>query len=178
MAARKTYSEKLRDPRWQRMRLEVMSRDGFKCVACSSGEHTLNVHHGYYRRGADPWEYPLESLHTLCEECHSFYESVKERAHEALARLHWTEQEEAIGFIEGRRFFDLPRAADDRLYLSSDDFYIGACRAVGIRDHDYAQSLIKTDPDGRQYVEAMEFDEAQAREYRRLFRGEDLDGRT
>ncbi|MBK7212937.1 MAG: hypothetical protein IPH88_06500 [Bacteroidales bacterium] len=30
----------------------------------------LNVHHEYYQDGKLPWEYPDESLHTLCSECH------------------------------------------------------------------------------------------------------------
>ena len=30
----------------------------------------LHVHHTYYQRGLYPWEYPLESLQTLCWDCH------------------------------------------------------------------------------------------------------------
>jgi 5-methylcytosine-specific restriction endonuclease McrA len=68
--AKPTYWELLKDPRWQRKRLEVMERDGFACVYCDSAEKTLNVHHSYYERGNAPWEYPDSSLHTLCEDCH------------------------------------------------------------------------------------------------------------
>jgi hypothetical protein len=64
------YAERLRDPRWQRKRLEVMQRDEFTCQECFSSEKTLNVHHGYYIKGNDPWDYPMSSIHTLCEECH------------------------------------------------------------------------------------------------------------
>lgn len=67
-----TYSERLRDPRWQRKRLEIMSRDDFQCCRCRAHEITLNVHHCYYVRGNDPWEYPDASLLTLCEPCHEF----------------------------------------------------------------------------------------------------------
>lgn len=31
----------------------------------------LHVHHTYYERGKQPWEYPLNSLQTLCWLCHS-----------------------------------------------------------------------------------------------------------
>lgn len=62
------YSEKLRDPRWQKKRLEVMNRDSFTCLACNDKESTLNVHHKQYH--GDPWEAPMDSLETLCEECH------------------------------------------------------------------------------------------------------------
>jgi hypothetical protein len=79
--AKPTYWELLKDPRWQRKRLEVMERDGFACVYCDSAEKTLNVHHSYYERGNAPWEYPDSSLHTLCEDCHKI-------AQESLTQLH------------------------------------------------------------------------------------------
>ena len=62
------YSEKLRDPRWQKKRLEIMNRDEFTCQACSDSKSTLNVHHMQYH--GDPWDAPNESLETLCELCH------------------------------------------------------------------------------------------------------------
>jgi 5-methylcytosine-specific restriction endonuclease McrA len=67
----KTYGEKLKDPRWQRMRLEVLSRTDFKCALCGMGDKTLHVHHRYYVSGRQPWDYPAHSLVSLCEGCHS-----------------------------------------------------------------------------------------------------------
>jgi len=29
-----TYAEKLKHPLWQRKRLEILNRDGFKCAQC------------------------------------------------------------------------------------------------------------------------------------------------
>lgn len=68
---KKTYSEKLRDPRWQKMRLLVMERDGFRCRQCNAKDKTLNVHHLIYEKGKEPWECGPEVLVTLCEDCHS-----------------------------------------------------------------------------------------------------------
>ena len=65
-----SYSEKLRDPRWQKKRLEIMQRDAFTCQECGAAEKTLNVHHCFYEYGKDPWDYPDSSLTTLCEDCH------------------------------------------------------------------------------------------------------------
>jgi hypothetical protein len=65
-----TYSEKLRDPRWQKMRLCIMERDGFECQKCGDKQSTLNVHHLFYQRGKAPWEYDPSHLVTLCETCH------------------------------------------------------------------------------------------------------------
>jgi len=65
------YFEKLKDPRWQRKRLEVMQRDDYQCRECHSETKTLHVHHTYYEKNTEPWEYPAQSLVTLCEECHN-----------------------------------------------------------------------------------------------------------
>lgn len=64
------YSEKLKNPLWQRKRLEILERDSFTCRACSDTKNTLHVHHCYYVYGREPWEYPSFSLVTLCESCH------------------------------------------------------------------------------------------------------------
>lgn len=65
-----TYSEKLKDPRWQKKRLEIFERDHFTCQECSASSESLNVHHRYYTPKADPWDYAYEALVTLCEACH------------------------------------------------------------------------------------------------------------
>lgn len=66
-----SYAEKLKDPRWQRKRLEILNRDEFTCLSCGDKQRTLHVHHGCYLRGRDPWDYPSELLFTLCESCHA-----------------------------------------------------------------------------------------------------------
>lgn len=67
----KNYKEKLKDPRWQRKRLEIFNRDGFVCFHCGDDKNTLHVHHEMYI-GKDPWDTPDELLTTLCEDCHEF----------------------------------------------------------------------------------------------------------
>jgi len=64
------YYEKLKDPRWQKKRLEIMERDGWRCAYCDDTKSTLTVHHTFYKMDADPWDYPSESLLTLCQKCH------------------------------------------------------------------------------------------------------------
>lgn len=66
-----TYSEKLLDPRWQKKRLEVLGRDNFACLHCYDDKLTLHVHHLYYCKDREPWDYPLWALVTLCKDCHS-----------------------------------------------------------------------------------------------------------
>lgn len=81
------YSEKLKDPRWQKKRLEIMQRDEFTCQWCGCTEKTLNVHHIRYK-SEEPWDEESVNLITICEDCHteehnrrndenSFIESIK-----------------------------------------------------------------------------------------------------
>ncbi len=64
------YSEKFKDPRWQKKRLEILERDEFSCQICFDTESTLHVHHKYYEGNKDPWNYPNHILVTLCSDCH------------------------------------------------------------------------------------------------------------
>ncbi len=67
----KSYFEKLKDPRWQKKRLEALQEAGFACQICYDSESTLHVHHKQYFKGRDPWEYELAQLGVLCEDCHA-----------------------------------------------------------------------------------------------------------
>jgi len=66
----KKYSDKLKDPKWQRKRLEILERDDFMCCSCQDDENTLHVHHKKYIYGKNPWDYENSELITLCESCH------------------------------------------------------------------------------------------------------------
>lgn len=65
-----TYQDKLKDPRWQRKRLQIIARDNATCQICFGEGLVLNVHHKKYIYGKEPWDYPSELLITLCEDCH------------------------------------------------------------------------------------------------------------
>jgi len=72
-----TYAEKLRDPRWQKLRLLILERDNWQCTDCLDKTSTLHVHHLDYEKDVEPWDYPEYYLITLCETCHKEYESGK-----------------------------------------------------------------------------------------------------
>lgn len=72
-----TYQEQLKDPRWQKKRLEILDRDNFACQKCGDTKSTLHVHHYYYDKYMNLWEYEDEFLVTLCEECHTEQESIQ-----------------------------------------------------------------------------------------------------
>ena len=66
-----TYADKLKDPRWQRRRLEIMGEDNFTCVMCFDTESMLVVHHRCYIKGREPWDYTDNFLMTICYACHN-----------------------------------------------------------------------------------------------------------
>ncbi len=65
------YLEKLKDPRWQKKRLEILERDKWTCQYCWDEFSTLVVHHKIYLPDKEPWDYPNDLLITLCEDCHN-----------------------------------------------------------------------------------------------------------
>lgn len=67
----KTYAELLRDPRWQKRRLEVLEAAGWMCSNCFDTETELHVHHLRYKWSRAPWEYGNDELKCLCKTCHS-----------------------------------------------------------------------------------------------------------
>jgi hypothetical protein len=64
------YSGRLKDPRWQRKRLEILERDCWSCQECGDTKKTLNVHHLKYERRKSPWDIESKFLVTLCDVCH------------------------------------------------------------------------------------------------------------
>lgn len=99
-----TYAKKLKDPRWQKKRLEILNRDSFACMNCHDTEKTLHVHHTKYSIG-DPWDVPNEYLVTLCESCHQEEEELKNSdiyqliSHTGLTRFHITILFSHISFV-------------------------------------------------------------------------------
>lgn len=71
------YKEALSHPKWQKKRLEIMSRDNWKCKGCGTEEETLHVHHKIYIKGRMPWEYDDDKLETYCLKCHEMIHEFK-----------------------------------------------------------------------------------------------------
>lgn len=83
----KSYSDLLKDPRWQRKRLEVLNDANWRCEECDNARDTLHVHHRIYRRGTNPWEYDKEELQCLCENCHDRVTQLGKRFDVAVAEF-------------------------------------------------------------------------------------------
>ncbi len=82
-----TYSQKLRDPRWQRKSCDVKTLAEWKCDECGRADLNLQVHHKVYERGREPWDYPLENFQCLCEVCHEEVEDALQNMRQAFASV-------------------------------------------------------------------------------------------
>lgn len=101
MSERKPYWQLLRDPRWQKKRLEVMDAAKFTCEHCGEDGSTLNVHHKLYRKGAMPWDYEAHELQCLCEDCHSVDHALSDQLKEALALCNQEDIADVYGYAIG-----------------------------------------------------------------------------
>jgi hypothetical protein len=129
------YSEKLLDPRWQKKRLEVFQRDGFACQYCFDTESTLAVHHLYYEKGKEPWDYPLEALITLCSDCHELETQERPKAEAKLLfylRKKGFNENSLVEFAESIDYMELCQTPEIVMSAISE----------GIRDKELQQWLI------------------------------------
>lgn len=72
-----TYSEKLKDPRWQKKRLQILDRDEFACKYCGNENLELHVHHLKYFN--NPWDIENKFLVTICVICHKSEHEIKDQ---------------------------------------------------------------------------------------------------
>ena len=81
------YLEQYKNPKWQKIRLEILERDNWACQKCGDDESQLQVHHRQYVYGKKVWDYPIKELITLCNDCHK---EEKELMKEATEELFYT----------------------------------------------------------------------------------------
>jgi len=105
----KTYSEKLKDPRWQKKRLEILQRDEFTCQCCLDKEKTLHVHHIDTDYSIEPWDHEDSALITLCDDCHKLWHLIYGLSYDharisIIVKLHdRIEEEEISRYIESKK---------------------------------------------------------------------------
>src|SRR5574340_1716961 len=92
------YSNKLRNPLWQKKRLEILQRDNFTCRLCGEKETELHVHHDEYINGLQPWEYENYKLKTLCKHCHLITEYFKKTGDKVLVSIKTAYEDDYVQF--------------------------------------------------------------------------------
>ena len=101
-----TYAEKLKHPKWQQRRLQLLESAKWKCERCSTKEVTLHVHHHFYRSRANPWDYPDYAYVVLCENCHADAEQENKQFKEHIECLYEIGNlsvDAVVGFIKALR---------------------------------------------------------------------------
>lgn len=104
------YQQKLLDPRWQKKRLEILERDEWACRQCGDESTTLHVHHRYYTRDKEPWEYPNEALITLCHTCHEIETNERPYAERHLLdmlRMMGFDHDEVLRIAEAFKYWEM-----------------------------------------------------------------------
>lgn len=74
-----TYAKKLRNPLWQKKRLDILNRDEWTCLLCFDKQTELQIHHQEYIKGKEPWEYEDSNFKTYCKHCHCVVEEFKDK---------------------------------------------------------------------------------------------------
>jgi 5-methylcytosine-specific restriction endonuclease McrA len=83
----KNYSEKLQDPRWQKLRLKIMDAASFRCEDCKAGDKQLEIHHTAYIAGKLPHEYDIALLMCLCADCHKKRQAVEDAIRVSMGKI-------------------------------------------------------------------------------------------
>ncbi|HEY5590661.1 MAG TPA: HNH endonuclease [Paludibacter sp.] len=94
-----TYLDKLKSPKWQKKRLEILERDEFTCIDCGSSDKNLQVHHTIYINDRNPWEYENFQLITLCEDCHEKFTSINKLIKVQISRFNQLTELQSINEI-------------------------------------------------------------------------------
>ncbi|HET8688992.1 MAG TPA: HNH endonuclease [Methanosarcina sp.] len=140
---KKTYWEKLKDPRWQKLRLEAMQEKDFCCEVCGDKKSELNVHHKEYFKGYEPWEYELNQLAVLCSDCHSGF-------HDSFDELKWICSLAELDGPKGRKDASVILAG----FLNID--YEGYLCITGLQDMEHHRKLYKAGYDAYDFVNIIE----------------------
>ena len=133
------YKAQYTDPRWQRKRLEVMALNDFTCEQCDATDKQLHVHHRFYRKGANIWDYSREEFECLCHDCHN-------ARHEKLDLLKFmigvnpSHLEQLLGYLTGILMHE---GEHGHAEVSSWEFAAGLLDSVGsdMRPHDFIDAL-------------------------------------
>ncbi len=72
-----SYLKLLEDPRWRACSLAERKQRDYRCDGCHARRMDVQTHHGFYRKGLKPWEYPRWSLWVLCPDCHERMDSFR-----------------------------------------------------------------------------------------------------
>lgn len=148
-----TYQEQIKHPKWQKKRLEVLEYHGFACERCEIEDKTLNVHHKIYRKGKKAWEYELDDLACLCEDCHKVIHSRQDELKELMACLYEDDLLLVSGYVKAIYAtygpFGCPVTGESEAEGASDFFRVNPSLPIKHRDGDEMAELARMIHGGR-----------------------------
>jgi len=71
-----SYQAQLKQPEWQRRRMEMLERADCRCQHCDTRDESLEIHHHHYVPSRFAWEYTDDELMVLCKSCHQEIHSI------------------------------------------------------------------------------------------------------
>jgi len=145
MATKDTFLEAYRDPKWQKKRLEVLELAGWECSDCGSNEDTLHVHHTYYEKDKKPWEYPIESLHCLCEDCHKKAQDINTLLKRQLGKIGLQDPIQLLYYAMALEAQEYPMVITD---VFDYEFALGVGNCCGLTAEEVIGALVEGRIDG------------------------------
>ena len=145
MATNNTFFELYKHPKWQEKRLKVMEMAGFECSDCGSNEDTLHVHHTYYEKNKKPWEYPIESLHCLCEDCHKQAQNINTHLKRQLGKIDLADHIELLGYAMALEAMSYPMTLID---VFDHQAAVGVGNCWGLTAEEVIGALVEGQIDG------------------------------
>lgn len=91
----------------------------------------MHVHHKYYLKGANPWEYPLEALCTLCPACHASLEQMRAELRSVIAEMGRHELAQVVAYAKAIQSSHCED--EDVLQVEELEQLEGTANAVGLR---------------------------------------------
>lgn len=133
-----SYYDYFKHPEWQKKRLKIMELANFECESCGAKDITLHVHHKYYEKGRKPWEYPDESLHCLCEDCHKEIQDIQVEMSRQIGRLDLSDLGALLGYARGLESLSYPNVS---FSVESYEEALGIASCWGISPEDVISAL-------------------------------------
>jgi hypothetical protein len=123
------YSELLKDVRWQKRRLELLTAANWSCVKCGYNKRDLQIHHHVYRKGVMPWEYEDHCFSVLCNKCHEEVTEYRQKLMESIA----TYEKHGYPMMVVTAFVDtlLAMSTDEKIFITTPESLSGAAAAIG-----------------------------------------------
>jgi len=145
MSEKISYYDQLRHPNWQKKRLTIMQMAGFECEDCGTKDKTLNVHHSYYEKDLAPWEYPDQSLHCLCEDCHKKAQDIDLMLKRQLGKVELSNMAQLLGYAMALESLTYPMVVLD---VFSYEVALGVGDAWGLNPEEVIDALQDKTIDG------------------------------